>query len=109
MSTRQSGSAGQSGAAGPRAGGRGRRMGVLLGVAAFVQFDSIAMALLVAGASLEIAAVIGTLVTTWMTGRIAKLNPAVVFIALMFWGWMWGIPGMLLVTFVQAVPPFRVN
>jgi predicted PurR-regulated permease PerM len=54
------------------------------------------MALLIAGVSLVIAGVIGTLVTTWMTGRIAKLNPAVVFIALMFWGWMWGIPGMLL-------------
>ena len=67
-----------------------------VGVAAFVQFDSLAMALLIAGASLAIAALIGTLVTTWMTGRIARLNPAVVFIALMFWGWMWGIPGMLL-------------
>jgi predicted PurR-regulated permease PerM len=67
-----------------------------VGIAAFVQFDSVAMALLIAGASLLIAAVVGTLVTTWMTGRIAKLNPAVVFIALMFWGWMWGIPGMLL-------------
>jgi predicted PurR-regulated permease PerM len=67
-----------------------------VGVAAFVQFDSIAMALLIAGVSLVIAGFIGTLVTTWMTGRIAKLNPAVVFIALMFWGWMWGIPGMLL-------------
>jgi predicted PurR-regulated permease PerM len=67
-----------------------------VGIAAFVQFDSIAMGLLIAGASLIIAAVIGTLVTTWMTGRIARLNPAVVFIALMFWGWMWGIPGMLL-------------
>jgi len=67
-----------------------------VGIAAFVQFDSIPMGLLVAGVSLAIAAIIGTLVATWMTGRIAKLNPAVVFIALMFWGWMWGIPGMLL-------------
>jgi predicted PurR-regulated permease PerM len=67
-----------------------------VGIAAFVQFDSIAMGLLIGGVSLVIAGVIGTLVTTWMTGRIAKLNPAVVFIALMFWGWMWGIPGMLL-------------
>ena len=67
-----------------------------VGIAAFLQFDSIGMALLIAGASLVIAAVVGTLVTTWMTGRIADLNPAVIFIALMFWGWLWGIPGMLL-------------
>ncbi len=67
-----------------------------VGVAAFVQFDSMAMALLVGGASLAVAVVIGMLVTTWMAGRIADVNPAVVFIALMFWGWLWGIPGMLL-------------
>ena len=64
--------------------------------AAFMQFDSPAMALLVAGASLGIATVIGTFVTTWMTGRIANLNSAAVFISLMFWGWLWGIWGMLL-------------
>jgi len=64
--------------------------------AAFIQFDSPAMALLVAGASLAIATVIGTFVTTWMTGRIANMNSAAVFISLMFWGWLWGIWGMLL-------------
>jgi predicted PurR-regulated permease PerM len=64
--------------------------------AAFIQFDSPAMALLVAGASLAIATVIGTFVTTWMTGRIANTNSAAVFISLMFWGWLWGVWGMLL-------------
>jgi len=64
--------------------------------AAYIQFDSPAMALLVAGASLAIATVIGTFVTTWMTGRIANMNSAAVFISLMFWGWLWGIWGMLL-------------
>jgi predicted PurR-regulated permease PerM len=64
--------------------------------AAYIQFDSPAVALLVAGASLAIATVIGTFVTTWMTGRIANMNSAAVFISLMFWGWLWGIWGMLL-------------
>jgi predicted PurR-regulated permease PerM len=64
--------------------------------AALIQFDSPAMALLVAGASLAIATVIGTFVSTWMTGRIANINSAAVFISLMFWGWLWGIWGMLL-------------
>ena len=66
------------------------------GMAAFMQFDSFAMALLVAGASLAIATVVGTFVTTWMTGRIASMNSAAVFISLLFWGWLWGIWGMLL-------------
>jgi len=66
------------------------------GMAAFMQFDSFGMALLVAGVSLAIATAIGTFVTTWMTGRIAHMNAAAVFISLLFWGWLWGIWGMLL-------------
>ena len=66
------------------------------GMVAFLQFDSIPMALLVAGASLTIATVVGTFVTTWLTGRIANMNAASVFISLLFWGWLWGVWGMLL-------------
>jgi predicted PurR-regulated permease PerM len=69
---------------------------VATGMAAFMQFGSFAMALAVAGASLAIATVVGTFVATWMTGRIADLNPAAVFISLLFWGWLWGVWGMLL-------------
>lgn len=69
---------------------------VATGMAAYMQFDSFAMALLVAGASLAIATVVGTFVTIWMTGRIASTNSAAVFISLLFWGWLWGVWGMLL-------------
>jgi predicted PurR-regulated permease PerM len=69
---------------------------VAAGLAAFMQFESFATALVVAGASLAIATVVGTFVTTWMTGRIADMNPAAVFISLLFWGWLWGVWGMLL-------------
>ena len=66
------------------------------GMAAFMQFESFPMAILVAGVSLAIATFVGTFVTTWMTGRIASMNPAAVFISLLFWGWLWGVWGMLL-------------
>ena len=66
------------------------------GMAAYIQFNSILMALLVAGASIVIATVIGIFITTWMTGRIAKMNSAAVFIALIFFSWLWGLWGMLL-------------
>jgi predicted PurR-regulated permease PerM len=69
---------------------------IATGMAAFMQFESFAMALLVAGAFLAIATVVGTFVTTWMTGRIANMNSAAVFISLLFWGWLWGVWGMLL-------------
>ena len=66
------------------------------GLVAFMQFESLSSAFLVAGISLAIATVVGTFVTTWMTGRIAKMNAAAVFIALLFWGWLWGVWGLLL-------------
>jgi predicted PurR-regulated permease PerM len=69
---------------------------VATAMAAFIQFDSLGMAVLVGGASLVIATVVGTFVTTWMTGRIANMNSAAVFVSLMFWGWLWGVWGMLL-------------
>ena len=69
---------------------------IATGMVAFMQFDSFPMALLVSGSWLMIAIFVGTFVTTWMTGRIAKMNSAAVFIALLFWGWLWGVWGMLL-------------
>jgi AI-2E family transporter len=51
------------------------------GMAAFMQFQSLPVALLVAGSSLAIATLVGILVTTWMTGRIAHMNSTAVFIS----------------------------
>ena len=65
-------------------------------MAAFMQFGNLSMALLAAGTSLVIAIIIGYFVTTWMTGRIAKMNTAAVFVSLLFGAWLWGIWGMLL-------------
>jgi predicted PurR-regulated permease PerM len=69
---------------------------VAVAMAAFMQFESFSQAFTVFAASLVIATVSGTFVTTWMAGRIAKMNSAAVFISLLFWGWMWGVWGMLL-------------
>ena len=67
-----------------------------IGLATFMQFGTFSMLLLVIGISLGIATMVGTFVTTWMTGRIAKMNAAAVFVGLLFWGWLWGVPGLLL-------------
>jgi predicted PurR-regulated permease PerM len=82
------------------------------GLTAFVQFESVSMVLLVASSSLIIATLVGTLVTTWMTGKIAKMNPAAVFVSLLFWGWLWGICGMLLgipIIFIIKVVSERIE
>jgi len=69
---------------------------VSTGLAAYMQFGTLSTVLLVAGASMMISTLIGIFVTTWMTGRIAKMNAAAVFISLLFWAWLWGVWGMLL-------------
>jgi predicted PurR-regulated permease PerM len=66
------------------------------GVAAFLQFDSPFDALLVAGVSLLVAGTIGFVFMTWLQSRFARVNAAVLFIALLFFGWLWGVSGLLL-------------
>ena len=73
------------------------------GAAAFLQFESFTMMALVVGLNLVIASVVGTLVATWMTGRIAKMNTMAVFVALLFGGWLWGVWGMLICVPVVVV------
>ncbi len=38
----------------------------------------------------------GQLLNPFLVGKRLELNPTVVFVALLFWGWLWGIGGMLL-------------
>lgn len=66
------------------------------GIAAYMQFDSTLTAALVSGATMLVATIVGVFLTTWMTGRIAKMNSASVFISLLFFTWLWGVWGMLL-------------
>ena len=62
----------------------------------FMQFGSVGGALAMAGASLLVAAAIGSLIMTWVQSRVARVNAAVLFIALLFFGWLWGAWGLLL-------------
>jgi predicted PurR-regulated permease PerM len=66
------------------------------GVAGFLQLGTALGALAVAGASLAVAAAVGFLLTTWLQARFARVNAAVLFIALLFFGWLWGVWGLLL-------------
>jgi predicted PurR-regulated permease PerM len=67
-----------------------------LSVAAYLQTESLQMVVIVALASIAIATLVGTFIATWMTGRIARMNAAAVFVSLLFWGWLWGVWGLLL-------------
>ena len=45
----------------------------------------------------------GNLVTPTLLGQTMKLNPVLVFLSLVFWGWLWGIGGALLAVPLLAV------
>jgi len=66
------------------------------GLIAYLQFGSPLSAAAVAGASVAVAVAAGFILTTWLQSRFARVNAAVLFIALLFFGWLWGIWGLLL-------------
>ncbi len=69
---------------------------VASGLVGLLQFGSIDMALAVGGVSLVIHALIGNLVTPWLTSRTSRISPIAVFVGLLAWGWLWGVWGLLL-------------
>ena len=65
-------------------------------VVAFMQFDSVSMAVYVAGISLVITSLEGWLLTPWLTSRAVRTNEVAVFVGLIIWTFLWGIWGTLL-------------
>jgi predicted PurR-regulated permease PerM len=62
----------------------------------FLQFGTMLMGLYLAGLSLVITILEGSLLKPWLVGRAVRMNGAALFLGLMFWGWMWGVWGLLL-------------
>jgi predicted PurR-regulated permease PerM len=82
-------------------------MGAGSALVGFMQFGTLEMALLIGGASSAIHAVVGSLLTPWLTSRASRMSPVTVFIGVLAWGWLWGVWGLLLgvpiLTVVKAV------
>jgi predicted PurR-regulated permease PerM len=74
-----------------------------LAIVGFLQFGTIEMAALVAGVALAITTIEGMFLTPHLLSRAASLNHVAIFVAIAFWSWAWGVPGMLL-----AVPMLMV-
>ena len=66
------------------------------GVVAYLQFNDLGSVALVIGTQLVIAYLVGLLLMPWCTERIGRINAVMVFISLLFWGWLWGVWGLLL-------------
>jgi predicted PurR-regulated permease PerM len=71
-------------------------LAVAAALAAAVQFESFSHGLLVGAAFLLLAGIVGMALTSWLSGRASGMNKAAMFVGLLFWAWLWGVPGLLL-------------
>jgi predicted PurR-regulated permease PerM len=69
---------------------------ILLATVGFLTFDTLWSALLPAGWYLLLHLLEGNFLTPVLLGRRFTLNPVVIFVSLIFWTWLWGVPGALL-------------
>jgi predicted PurR-regulated permease PerM len=82
-------------------------LGALTGIicitlGAMLSFDSVGYALLFPGVYLAFATLEGNFITPWVMGRSLTLNPVMILLSLTFWGWMWGIVGIILAVPILA-------
>jgi predicted PurR-regulated permease PerM len=69
---------------------------VLMTLVGFITFDDLWESLLPAGAYLVLHTLEGQIITPIVLGRRMALSPLVLILALMLFGWLWGIIGLLL-------------
>jgi len=72
----------------------------------FTTFSSPAQIALVPGVFLAIVGVVANFVTPHVLGRHLLLSPLAVFVGLVFWSWIWGVPGTFLA--VPLLATFRI-
>jgi predicted PurR-regulated permease PerM len=68
----------------------------LIALVAYVQFDTLQPVVMIVGSVVVTLGVIGLLLVPWLTQKVGSLNAVTVFVALLVWGWLWGIWGLLL-------------
>jgi predicted PurR-regulated permease PerM len=69
---------------------------ILLGIVGLLTFDTVSGGLLPPALYLLLHLLEANLVTPVLLGRRFTLNPVVIFVSLIFWMWLWGVPGALL-------------
>ncbi len=83
---------------------------ILVGLAGLCFLATPLDAMLVTAALALIFLIEGQILNPILVGQRLKLNPLVVFMAFLFWGWLWGIFGMLLaVPLLIVVKQFSVR
>ena len=75
---------------------------ICMTIGAVLSFDSLGYALVFPAVYLAFGTVEGSFITPWIMGRSLTLNPVIILLSLTFWGWMWGIVGIILAVPILA-------
>jgi predicted PurR-regulated permease PerM len=75
---------------------------ICMTVGAVLSFDSLGYALVFPAIYLAFGTLEGSFITPWIMGRSLTLNPVIILLSLTFWGWMWGIVGIILAVPILA-------
>jgi predicted PurR-regulated permease PerM len=75
---------------------------ICMTVGAVLSFDSLGYALIFPAVYLALGVLEGSFITPWVMGRSLTLNPVIILLSLTFWGWMWGIVGIILAVPILA-------
>lgn len=75
---------------------------VCMTIGAVLSFDSFGYALIFPAIYLGYGTLEGNFITPWIMGRSLTLNPVLILLSITFWGWMWGIPGVILAVPILA-------
>jgi predicted PurR-regulated permease PerM len=81
-------------------------MVALLTLAGLVTFPHVAHALLVPGGYVVVNLLQSQLISPLILGRRLTLNPVAIFIGLVFWWWIWGVPGAFIA--VPLIATFKI-
>jgi len=75
---------------------------ICMTIGATLSFNSLAYALICPAVYLSCCVLEGSFITPWIMGRSLTLNPVIILLSLTFWGWMWGIVGIILAVPILA-------
>jgi predicted PurR-regulated permease PerM len=75
---------------------------ICMTIGAVLSFDSLGYALIFPAVYLAFGTLEGSFITPWVMGRSLTLNPVIILFSLTFWGWMWGIVGIILAVPILA-------
>lgn len=73
------------------------------GLAAYLQFETAGHAMIVVCITMFTSFFIGMIFLNWLQSRLSRISPTLLFVTIMFFGWLWGAWGLLLAYPIVAI------